>query len=139
MSSHKPIIIVEDDLDDQLIYREAFSDLKIPNPLLFFDLCDAAFNHLMSAGQDPFLILCDINLPRQNGIEFKRRIDETDYLRMKSIPFVFVSTAEEPQVVMEAYQKSTVQGYFRKPASLDELKKRLSLIISYWQTALVPR
>ncbi len=138
MSKLGPIIIVEDDIDDQETTREAIKELEIKNELIFFDRSSKAFDFLKSTTQQPFLILSDVNLPIQNGIDFKRKIDEDHELRHKSIPFVFYSTAAEKHSVDTAYKDLTVQGYFKKKNRYDELKSDLKLIIDYWSTCKHP-
>lgn len=82
--------------------------------------------------ENPFLILCDINLPAINGCEFKEQIDQDEQLKRKSIPFVFFSTASDKETINKAYSKLTVQGYFEKQHSYAETKNILSCVISYW-------
>jgi len=129
MSKLGPIVIVEDDLDDQEMIQEAMEEVGIKNELVFFDRSLKAFEFLKSTTQQPFLILSDVNLPAQNGIEFKRQIDEDRQLREKSIPFVFYSTAVDENSVNTAYQELTVQGFFKKKNKYEELKKDLKLIV----------
>jgi CheY-like chemotaxis protein len=43
--------------------------------------------------QQPFVIISDINLPESSGMECKQQIDNDENLRLKSIPFVFLSTS----------------------------------------------
>ena len=138
MNKNGPIIIIEDDIDDQMILKEVFNKLKYPNKLVFFDRALKAFDFLKSTSQQPFLILSDVNLPAQNGIEFKRQIDEDRQLREKSIPFVFYSTAVDKNSVNTAYQELTVQGFFKKKNKYEELKKDLKLIVDYWTTCKHP-
>ena len=138
MSKLGPIVIVEDDLDDQEMIQEVMEELGIKNELVFFDRSLKAFEFLKSTTQQPFLILSDVNLPAQNGIEFKRQIDEDRQLREKSIPFVFYSTAVDKNSVNTAYQELTVQGFFKKKNKYEELKKDLKLIVDYWTTCKHP-
>ena len=138
MSKLGPIVIVEDDLDDQEMIQEAMEEVGIKNELVFFDRSLKAFEFLKSTTQQPFLILSDVNLPVQNGIEFKRQIDEDRQLREKSIPFVFYSTAVDKNSVNTAYQELTVQGFFKKKNKYEELKKDLKLIVDYWTTCKHP-
>ena len=138
MSKLGPIVIVEDDLDDQEMIQEAMEEVGIKNDLVFFDRSLKAFEFLKSTTQQPFLILSDVNLPAQNGIEFKRQIDEDRQLREKSIPFVFYSTAVDKNSVNTAYQELTVQGFFKKKNKYEELKKDLKLIVDYWTTCKHP-
>ena len=138
MSKLGPIVIVEDDLDDQEMIQEAMEEVGIKNELVFFDRSLKAFEFLKSTTQQPFLILSDVNLPAQNGIEFKRQIDEDRQLREKSIPFVFYSTAVDKNSVDTAYKELTVQGFFKKKNKYEELKKDLKLIVDYWTTCKHP-
>ena len=138
MSKLGPIVIVEDDLDDQEMIQEAMEEVGIKNELVFFDRSLKAFEFLKSTTQQPFLILSDVNLPAQNGIEFKRQIDEDRQLREKSIPFVFYSTAVDKNSVNTAYQELTVQGFFKKEHSIVELEKTIHVIMEYWKRCAAP-
>ncbi|TLV03256.1 response regulator [Dyadobacter luticola] len=137
MSIKGPIICIEDDADDQFLVRSVIEELEIPNKLLFFGNGLEALLHLETTNEQPFLIICDINMPIMNGLELRGRIDQNDYLRKKSIPFVFLSTADNPMVIEAAYD-STIQGFFKKESSFDELKRRVKIIYDYWQCCLHP-
>lgn len=139
MKNKGAIILIEDDKDDQDILREVLQELGVKNPLLFFDDCDKAYAHLMSTKEKPFLIFCDINLPKTNGIELKRRIDSTDTLRKKAIPFVFLTTSNTQSTVEEAYRITNLQGYFTKAVSFPELQEKVKFILDYWSAALHPK
>lgn len=138
MAKSGPIILVEDDEDDQKIFTEVVSEFKMKNKVHWFNNARDAYAYLKSSNDQPFIIFCDINLPKQSGIEFKREIDENPQLRRKSIPFLFYTTSVSPVSVIEAYTKMTVQGYFEKPGSIEEMKKVLQLIFSYWQVCKHP-
>ena len=133
-----PIILIEDDLDDQEIFRDCVKELILPNDLIIFDNCPEAFIYLKVTPEQPFIIFCDVNLPVQNGIEFKRHIDEDPELRRKSIPFIFYSTSVNQATVNEAYTKMTVQGFFQKKESYHEIKSNIKLIMDYWKTCKHP-
>lgn len=138
MSYIGPIIIIEDDQDDQDIYRDVLQQLGVPNKTVFFSNSRDAFNYLMSTSEQPFIIISDINMPGENGLELKQKIDGVDYLRMQSIPFVFLTTSDDEQMVQAAYQKTSLQGYFRKGNTLDEISKCLKHILDYWRLSRVP-
>jgi CheY-like chemotaxis protein len=126
-----PIVIVEDDIDDQDIMKEILQSLKISNEILFFANGIDALNYLHGTTQQPFLILCDVNLPKMNGFEFRSKIHDNEYLRKKSIPFIFFSTNAGPDAVQKAYDL-TVQGFFVKSSSLEEIQQIITMIINYW-------
>lgn len=138
MSKKDAILIIEDDHDDQQILRDVFAELQVENELRFFDDCDDAYNHLMAIEDKPFLIICDINLPKMNGIELKQKIDNTDLLRKKAVPFVFLTTSDEQKTIDDAYRITNLQGYFKKGVTMQEIKHRLRSILDYWQNALHP-
>ena len=133
-----PIIIVEDDLDDQELLTDAFKEIGVERKLIFFDRPQEAFDFLKNTPEQPFLIFSDINMPRQSGIEFKRQIDNDPQLREKSIPFVFFSTAVKKEDVEIAYKELTVQGYFKKSNDYTDLKNVLHVIIEYWKICKHP-
>lgn len=137
MSVEGPIIFVEDDADDQFIYREICTKLGVADRLRFFTSGEAVLRYLSETAEDPFIILCDINMPGMDGIELRKRINEDDYLRQKSIPFVFLSTAATPDQVAVAY-KMTVQGFFLKQHSFAETLSTFRMIVDYWKTCKHP-
>ena len=128
---HEPIVIVEDDADDQYFIRTLCEKLGVVAELIFFDDGLKALNYLQSTDKKTFLIICDINMPVMNGLELRRNIQENEMLRKKSIPFIFLSTAARPKEVEEAYNL-TVQGFFLKASQLSEMEKTLELIFNYW-------
>ncbi|HZI26335.1 MAG TPA: response regulator [Chryseolinea sp.] len=126
-----PILIVEDDADDQYFIRTICDKLGLVGELIFFEDGQKALNYLQNTERKTFLILCDINMPVMNGLELRRKIQENEHLRKKSIPFIFLSTAARPKEVEEAYDL-TVQGFFVKASQLSEMEKSLDLILNYW-------
>jgi DNA-binding NarL/FixJ family response regulator len=73
-----------------------------------------------------------VNMPEVNGLQFKKQIQEDDYLREKGIPFVFISTNASASAVRLAHQLG-VQGYFQKPDSFDAIKRMLRTLFDYWE------
>ncbi len=127
-----PIILIEDDVDDRYIMEEILANLEIPNTLKWFPNCPEALKYLETTTDKPFIILCDVNLPLQTGLQFKRQIDTDPRLRHKSIPFVFYSTVVSKDVVNEAYTEMSVQGFFQKKNSYDAIRANVKLIMDYW-------
>ncbi len=80
-----PILIIDDDLDDWEIFKMIFTELGVENNLLFFDKAKKALDYLYETKDKPFLILCDVNMPLMTGIEFRKKLNEDEYLRRKSI------------------------------------------------------
>jgi CheY-like chemotaxis protein len=137
MPKSGPIIIVEDDHDDQELSKEVFEELSIPNLLRFFSSCVEALNYLLTTAERPFLIISDINIPVMNGLELKEKINENNFLRGKNIPFVFLSTNSEMGTIARAYDL-IVQGYFVKPEKLADIKEMILKIVDYWKISSRP-
>ena len=127
-----PIVIVDDDKDDQEIYAEAIEAIGITNELRFFPGGQKALDYLLTTSEQPFIILSDINMPIMNGLEFKEKIQQDKFLRQKGIPFIFISTNASSTVVRKAHELS-VQGYFQKPNNLKEIKVMLQKLFDYWE------
>ncbi len=73
MVKNGPIIVIEDDRDDQELLKEIFEELASTHVLKFFNSCLSAFEYLLSAAEKPFLILSDINLPAMTGLELCKK------------------------------------------------------------------
>lgn len=133
-----PIIIIEDDEDDREIYERVLKELNIPNEIVWFDKCTAAIDYLKRTVEQPFVIISDINLPGLSGIDCKRIIDSNEVLRVKSIPFLFLSTALGKKTVNSVYALMNVQGYFQKSANYEEIKHTIKTILEYWKICKHP-
>lgn len=131
MMNRGPIIIVDDDIDDHYIFEEIAQKLKLSNKVRFFRNGREAITYLRTTKDKPFLIFCDINMPEMDGLDLRRQINNEEYLRQKSIPFVFFTTAASPSQVKEAYDL-TVQGFFIKEMSFEQTETTFKLILDYW-------
>ena len=127
-----PIVIVEDDSDDQEIYAAAIQAIGIPNKLLFFDTALSALSFLKTTQEQPFIILSDVNMPQMTGLQFKEKIQQDAYLREKGVPFIFISTNASTAAVKMAHSLS-VQGYFQKPHTMEDIKDMLRKLFDYWE------
>lgn len=132
-----PIVIIEDDPDDQVVLKEAFENLKVPNTLRFFSNGKDAYHYLDTTTEKPFLVFSDINLPGMSGAELKRQINSVVHIRRRSIPFVFLTTTSAHAAVMDAYE-SLAQGFFTKPNNMKSLEQMLEMILNYWKLSRHP-
>ena len=137
MNKTGPIIIIEDDLDDQDILSDIFKELNYSNKLIFFGDSVQALEYLTDTDIEPFLVLSDINMPKLNGMELREKIHNNEDLRVKSIPYLFFSTSAEQKHVIDAYSRS-IQGFFVKPTKYDKIKEVIVKIVEYWQECESP-
>src|SRR5690606_4807633 len=106
MSKSGPIIVIEDDPEDQLIMDEIFRHLKYPNRVIFFSDGRAAVEYLNTTDEHPFIIISDINMPGMNGFEIRNKICRDDKLSAKCIPYLFFTTSADEKAVAQAYDMS---------------------------------
>ncbi|SFD11651.1 response regulator [Spirosoma endophyticum] len=137
MNKNGPVIIIEDDLDDQLLLEVVFQKLGYPNKVVYFLDGQQALDYLNKTEEVPFLILSDINMPKLDGFALRDKIHMDAQLKVKCIPYLFFSTAVSQQMVIDAYSLS-VQGFFVKQVSMDELEKSITVIMEYWKRCVAP-
>lgn len=137
MKRSGPIIVIDDDLEDQQILDEIFKNLNFPNKVIFFTDGVQALDYLTTTTDQPFLILSDINMPGVDGFEVRSRICNNDNLKIKCIPYLFLTTSVDKKAVENAYNMC-VQGFFVKPTSMAEMQNSLKKIIDYWQECYAP-
>lgn len=70
----------------------------------------------------PDLILCDINMPVMDGLEFVREAHKLD--STKDIPIVMITTEGSESHVVQALTAGA-RGYIRKPFTPDQVKEHV--------------
>jgi CheY-like chemotaxis protein len=130
------VLLVEDNLGDVRLAREAFRDVNSAIHLhLASDGVEAmAFLRRQGNYSDaprPDLIVLDLNLPKMNGREVLAQIKGDEKLRM--IPTVVLSSSETDADVMISY-KLQANCYLRKPAQWDAFVAMVRSINSFWLT-----
>jgi len=137
MNKNGPIIVIEDDKDDQEALVEIFKKLDYVNKVVYFYDGNHALEYLNKTDVQPFLILSDINMPRINGFELRSKVFTNLQLQTKCIPYLFFTTGATKKTVIDAYALS-VQGFFIKQNSMQGLERTIKKIIEYWQECIAP-
>jgi CheY-like chemotaxis protein len=137
MNRNSPIIIIEDDLDDQEIFADAFKSLDYVNEVMFFIDGQKALDYLTNTDINPFAIISDINMPKLDGFALRDKIRMDAGLQVRCIPYLFFTTASNQNDVINAYSMN-VQGYFIKQNSQKDLEKILNAIMVYWGFCVAP-
>lgn len=99
MMEESPILVVDDDADDLEMIEEAAKRIDISRPIHYFRSGNELLHFLKNDPVAPFFILSDVNLPGETGFDIKKRIQDDQELKYKSVPFIFWSTtASEKQI-----------------------------------------
>lgn len=134
MESDAPIVVIDDDPDEQYFYRRSFKKLNLNNPLVFFDNGKDALAYLSQSSVRPFITFCDINMPVMNGLELRELMCKDEDMLRKNTPFVFLSTSARPEDISKA-NDMYVHGFFEKQTNIDAYEKTLEMIIQYWRSS----
>lgn len=137
MNKNGPVVIIEDDEDDREMLKEIFKELNYKNEVMFFVDGEEALAYIHRKDAFPFVILSDINMPKINGLELKKKIHTDAALQVKCIPYLFFTTAASKNAVIDAYSMSA-QGFFVKEHSRLELQNTIKAIMDYWQRCYSP-
>lgn len=125
------IILVDDEGYEKELLESALKKRGWESRVEYFNDAKAALEHLRQNKDEIFLIISDMNMPKMNGMDFKKSIDKDLGLRGTSIPFIFASTVSIKAEITEAFAYR-VQGYFQKPNTTEEQADMLDIIIKYW-------
>ena len=135
--TNRPILLVEDNPDDELLTIRAFEQHHILNKVIVARDGAEALELLfgkngdmsMKLAEEPALILLDIKLPKVNGIEVLRRIRENDQTRMLRV--VMLSSSKEERDLIATYSLG-VDSYVQKPVDFYAFVRAVKEIGSYW-------
>ena len=73
------------------------------------------------------LILCDINMPVMDGLEFVRQLPRVEHA--KSVPVVMITTEGSEGHVLQALSAGA-RGYIRKPFTPDQVKEHVLPVLA---------
>jgi len=130
MQQCKPILLVEDDNIDVMVFKRLLSDMKVLNPLVELNDGEKALEYLRSEGNErPCMILLDLNMPKMTGIEFLKTA-KGEYI-LKKIPVIMLTTSKDDQDVVESF-KLGAGGYVVKPVDIEKFLNATRLINLHW-------
>lgn len=124
---NKTVLIIEDDEDDCEMITEGLLTESPDINLKCFSNPVGALAFLQTSKQVPVLIVSDINMPLMNGIDFKKKIDRD--AKFRKIPFVFLTTSVNADVVDKATAGLNIPDYFLKPSSTQAFKETVKSIL----------
>jgi len=129
--------IIDDDKDDRDSVIEIWKDLHLPNELVCFSDAASPITRLKEEQAAPFMIMCDVNLPKIDGFELREMMLKEPSKKFHSVPFIFWSTFASEAQIARAYDLSA-HGFFIKEINYSELKQSFHEIILYWQKSKMP-
>ncbi len=73
-----------------IFFNEVLKELGITNRLIKFTNPLDAYHFLDNSAEQPFLIVCDVNLPQMSGLEFKTKLDANEKTQKEVNTFYFL-------------------------------------------------
>jgi CheY-like chemotaxis protein len=130
------VLLVEDDLADVLMTREAFEQHRTRSALHVVGDGEQALLFLRRAGQfagapRPGLILLDLNLPRRNGLEVLAELKADRELA--PIPVVMLTTSAAHEDILRSYSLHA-SAYITKPVDYDRFIDVIGQIDGFYLT-----
>ncbi len=135
--SHKVILLVEDNPDDELLALRALKKTGVENEVVVahdgVEALDYLFARGPHSGRDPAvmpqLILLDLKLPKVDGLEVLRRLRSHERTRL--LPVVILSSSREHQDMLDGYSLGA-NSYVRKPVNFEQFVMAVELLRRYW-------
>lgn len=132
-----PIVLAEDDEDDQMIVRRAFNKARFRSPLHIVDNGKQLMEYLRgegpfsdrSAHPMPGLILLDLNMPVMNGEEALAQIKADKALQ--HIPVVVLTTSDDQTGINRCYELGA-STFITKPVTFSGFLNVVSELQLYW-------
>lgn len=111
--SKQNILIIEDDIETLEIMVELFESTfsNVYTSTNGYEAIEIFEKNLID------VILCDINIPKLNGLDTISKIRELDY----SIPIIIISACSDTQTLLKA-SNCNIQGYILKPIMFDDVQ-----------------
>lgn len=128
------ILLVEDNVGDVRLTKEALSEAKVPNRLHVAHDGVAALQFLRMEGPysgspRPDLVLLDLNLPRKSGLEVLAHIKQDPVLR--AIPVIILTSSNAESDVLKSYDNHA-NAYITKPVELEKYFAIVEHIDDFW-------
>lgn len=132
-----PILLADDDPDDQLLTREALAACRVANPLQVVEDGQQLLDYLRRDGAyaegesapRPALILLDLKMPGLGGHDALAQIKNDPSLRR--IPIVVLTTSGLEEDIARSYDQG-VNSFVRKPVTFEELVAAVRRLNDYW-------
>lgn len=136
MAPH-PIMLVEDNPDDEALTLRALGKNKISNEVIVARDGAEALDYFFGPGKNPGsngsplpqVVLLDLKLPKVDGLEVLRRLRADPRTRL--LPVVILTSSGEERDLIEGYGLGA-NSYIRKPVDFARFVEAVRELGLYW-------
>ena len=132
----RPILIVEDNPDDEILILRSLKKANIKNNIAIVRDGVEALDYLLGTGQYaeskpafPTVVLLDLKLPKIDGLEVLQRLRDNE--RTKTLPVVVLTSSDEEDDIVRSYELG-VNSYVRKPVEFGKFSEAVGQLGLYW-------
>ena len=130
----RPILLVEDNPMDIDLTLQAFQEHNFVNPIVVCQDGEEALIYVESHPSQndpgmPVLVLLDLRLPKVDGLEVLRRMQEQPVWNL--IPVIVLTTSRQNDDIEKAYQLGA-NSYIVKPVDFESFTEVVKNIKMYW-------
>lgn len=133
----KPILLVEDNPDDEELILLALKEHKIANEIVVVRDGVEALEYIFATGKfagralsvAPALVLLDLKLPKLSGMDVLKRVRGDP--RTKILPVVILTSSNEEQDIISTYNLGA-NSFVRKPIDFQEFHDVVKQLSVYW-------
>lgn len=136
MKDLRPILLVEDSLQDAELTISALTDRHLTNDIVHARDGVEALDFLHRRGafagradEEPAFILLDLKMPRMDGLEVLRHVKGDSSL--KAIPIVMLTSSKEESDLVESYRLG-VNAYVVKPVDFEQFSDAVKNAGAFW-------
>ncbi|MGB3202617.1 MAG: response regulator [Nodosilinea sp.] len=129
MTPLRPILLVEDNPDDERLTLRALHRGHLANPVVVARNGEEALQQMFGPGPLPCVVLLDLKLPKVDGLEVLRQLRACDRTRL--LPVVVLTSSSEDRDMIESYSLGA-NSYVRKPVNVDEFTEAVRQLSLYW-------
>ncbi len=132
--SAKPILLVEDNPDDEELVLRSLRKAGIANDVVVARDGEEALERLFGPDDRrmvpaPAVLLLDLKLPKVGGIEVLQRVRQRPETRC--LPVVILTSSSEEEDMVKSYE-SGANSYVRKPVDFTEFAGAVRQLGLYW-------
>ena len=130
----RPILLVEDSVDDAYLMERAFEEAGVTNPVPVATDGEEAISFLSKPEMSdetkrPSLVLLDLRMPYRSGVDVLRFVRSKPELA--TLPVVVLTSSNEPSDIAKALELGA-NAYVVKPPVFADLMKSVEAIRDFW-------
>ncbi|HZF01477.1 MAG TPA: response regulator [Methylomirabilota bacterium] len=132
----RPILLVEDNLNDIELTCAALKQNKVANEIVITRHGGDALDYLYHRGgfqnrgnEIPIVVLLDLKMPKVDGLEVLRQMKSDESL--KSIPVVMLTSSREDADLIKSYRLG-VNAYVVKPVGFEKFTDAIRELGVFW-------